>query len=143
MRTIFIHELRRIVRRTSERVSSAVLHDERIIKIVQTNQPRIICLLYECKDECVEIRIYDTDGQPAKMSANQNAHATFFTCEKIVQPIKTLLRQISHVKNIVCNEMLILFQPNTTRQSLYKHGSDHEVHLYCVYFCVKNFLLYY
>ena len=35
----------------------------------------------------------------------QNAHTTFFTCEKnIVQPIKTLIRQTSHVKNIMCSE---------------------------------------
>ena len=41
MRTIFIHELWRIVKRTSERserVSLAILHNEWIIKIVQTNQ---------------------------------------------------------------------------------------------------------
>ena len=58
-----------------------------------------------------------------KMAANQNGHTTFFTCEKnIVQPIKTLIRQISHVKNIVCSEIRILFQPNTTRKSLYSYN---------------------
>ena len=64
------------------------------------------------------------------MSANQNAHTTFFTCEKIsynqLQPIKT---QISHVKNIVCSEIRILFQPNTSRKSLYSYNKICISHL--------------
>ena len=48
------------------------------------------------------------------MSANYKGHTTFFTCEKVVQPIKTLIRQISHVKNI-------LFQANTIHVNLYSH----------------------
>ena len=63
------------------------------------------------------------------MSANQNAHTTTFLShvKKIVQPIKTLIRQISHVKNIVCSEIRILFQPNTTRKSLYSYNKYNYV----------------
>ena len=42
LRTIFIRELWKIVKQTSEpseRVSLAILHNEWIIKVVQTNQP--------------------------------------------------------------------------------------------------------
>ena len=46
----------------------------------------------------------------------------FSHVKKIVQSIKTLVRQISHVKNIVCSEIRILFQPNTTRKSLYSYN---------------------
>ena len=61
-----------------------------------------------------------------KMSANQNAHATFFShVKKIVQTIKMLIRQIQHVKNIVCSEIRNLFQPKTTRKSLCSYNKIH------------------
>ena len=52
--------------------------------------------------------------QPIKMITRLLSHV-----KKIVQPAKTLTRQISHVENIVCSEIRIIFQPNTTRKSLY------------------------
>ena len=42
--------------------------------------------------------------------------------KNIVQPIKTLIRLFSHVKNKVCSEIRILFRPNTTRKSLYSYN---------------------
>ena len=42
-----------------------------------------------------------------KMSANQNAHTTFFTCEK--NRTTNQNAQISHVKNIECGKIWILF----------------------------------
>ena len=56
-----------------------------------------------------------------EMSANQNAHTTFSHVKNIVRPIKALIRLFSHVKNIVCSEIRILFQPNTSRKSLYSY----------------------
>ena len=41
------------------------------------------------------------------------------------QPIKTLIRLFSHVKNIVCSEIRVLFQPNTTRKSPYSYNKGH------------------
>ena len=55
--------------------------------------------------------------QPIKTFTRLFSHV-----KKIVRPIKTLIRQISHVKNIVCSEIRILFQPNTTRKSLYSYN---------------------
>ena len=52
------------------------------------------------------------------VSQSKRSYDSFFTCEKIVRPIKTLIRQISHVKNIVFSEVRIIFQPNTTHKSL-------------------------
>ena len=43
--------------------------------------------------------------------------------KNILQPIKTLIRQISHVKNILSSEIRILFQPNTTHQSLCSYNN--------------------
>ncbi len=44
------------------------------------------------------------------MLANQNADTINFTSEKkIVRPIKTLIRQISLVKNIVCGKITELY----------------------------------
>ena len=58
-----------------------------------------------------------------KISANQKrSYDVFHMWKNIVQPIKTLIRQISRVKNIVCSELRILFQPNTTRKSLYSYN---------------------
>ena len=42
--------------------------------------------------------------------------------QKIVRPIKTLIRRISHVKNIVCSKIRILFPRSTARKSLYSYN---------------------
>ena len=56
------------------------------------------------------------------MLANQNADTINFTSEKnIVRPIKTLIRQISLVKNIVCGKIRILFHRFIARKSLYSY----------------------
>ena len=78
MRTIFIHELWRIVKRTSERserVSLAILHNEWIIKIVQTNQPWSNLFIIWVWRWGIEIRIYDTDKNKHK----QNIKMEFLT----------------------------------------------------------------
>ena len=65
------------------------------------------------------------------MSANQNAHTTFFTCEKIsYNQSKRLYDFFSHV-NIVCSEIRILFQPNTPRKSLYSYNK--YIYIYSIY----------
>ncbi len=43
--------------------------------------------------------------------------------KKIVRPIKTLIRQISHVKNIVCSKTRILFHRSIARKSLYSYNN--------------------
>ena len=46
----------------------------------------------------------------------------FSLVEKIVRSIKTLIRQISLVKNIVCSKIRILFHHSTARKSLYSYN---------------------
>ena len=48
----------------------------------------------------------------------------FSHVKNVVQPIKTLIRLFSHVKNIVCSEIRVLFQPNTTRKSPYSYNKN-------------------
>ncbi len=48
--------------------------------------------------------------------------------KKIVRPIKTLIRQISLVKNIVCSKIRILFHHSTARKSLYSYNNNYYIY---------------
>ena len=58
--------------------------------------------------------------------------------EKIVRPIKTLIRQISLVKNIVCSKIRILFHGSIARKSLYSYNKKFSATEKIVFYTCKN-----
>ncbi len=56
--------------------------------------------------------------QVARKFSQSKRYDKFPLVEKIVWPIKTLIQQISHVKNIVCSKIRIFFHRSIARKSL-------------------------